>query len=171
MLEILFANTFVVFGEKAFPIDCRHSNGHKFSPFPSRNISVLIQSRIHTVFALCWKETVSISVQLHICIYNVDDVRELSINIQDFDNYLGKVYPTDLEIRGTTVINNSATYLDLLLSIGRDGQLRTSLYDKRDGVNFHFWVAIFHLRRPRSFLSHSSYGIQRLPPEVIATSI
>ena len=31
----------------------------------------------------------------------------------------------------------SASYLDLLLSIGRDGQLRTSLYDKRDDFNFH----------------------------------
>ena len=33
--------------------------------------------------------------------------------------------------------NTSASYLDLLLSIGRDGQLRTSLYDKRDDFNFH----------------------------------
>ena len=33
--------------------------------------------------------------------------------------------------------NTSASYLDLLLSIGRDGQLHTSLYDKRDDFNFH----------------------------------
>ena len=37
----------------------------------------------------------------------------------------------------TTESNTSASYLDLLLSIGRDGQLRTSLYDKRDDFNFH----------------------------------
>ena len=37
----------------------------------------------------------------------------------------------------TTESNNSASYLNLLLSIGRDGQLRTSLYDKRDDFNFH----------------------------------
>ena len=30
-----------------------------------------------------------------------------------------------------------ASYLDLLLSIGRDGQLHTSIYDKRDDFNFH----------------------------------
>ena len=30
-----------------------------------------------------------------------------------------------------------ASYLDLLLSIGRDGQLHTSIYDKRDNFNFH----------------------------------
>ena len=33
--------------------------------------------------------------------------------------------------------NTSASYLDLLLSIESDGQLRTSLYDKRDDFNFH----------------------------------
>ena len=31
----------------------------------------------------------------------------------------------------------AASYLDLHLSIGRDGLLRTSLYDKRDDFNFH----------------------------------
>ena len=47
------------------------------------------------------------------------------------------MYPPELEIKDTTESNTSASYLDLLLSIGRDGQLRTSLYDKRDDFNFH----------------------------------
>ena len=42
-----------------------------------------------------------------------------------------------LILRIIWVSNTSASYLDLLLSIGRDGQLRTSLYDKRDDFNFH----------------------------------
>ena len=33
--------------------------------------------------------------------------------------------------------NTSVSYLDLLLSIESDVQLRTSLYDKRDDFNFH----------------------------------
>ena len=37
----------------------------------------------------------------------------------------------------TTESTNSASYLDLLLSIGRDGLLHTSIYDKRDDFNFH----------------------------------
>ena len=49
----------------------------------------------------------------------------------------GKMYPPELEIKDTTESNTSASYLDLLLSIGRDGQLHTSLYDKRDDTNFH----------------------------------
>ena len=65
----------------------------------------------------------------------IDDV--LSINNPDFENYLGQMYPAELEIKDTTESNTSASYLDLLLSIGMDGQLRTSLYDKRDDFNFH----------------------------------
>ena len=41
---------------KGFPTDSRHSDGHKLCPSPSRHISVLIRSGIHTVFAFNWKE-------------------------------------------------------------------------------------------------------------------
>ena len=61
---------------------------------------------------------------------NIDDV--LSINNSDFENYLGHMHPAELEIKDTAESNISASYLDLLLSIESDGQLRTSLYDKRD---------------------------------------
>ena len=65
----------------------------------------------------------------------IDDV--LSINNLDFENYLGQMYPAELEIKNTTQSNTSASYLDLLLAIESDGQLRTSLYDKRDDFKFH----------------------------------
>ena len=64
----------------------------------------------------------------------IDDV--LSINNPEFENYLGQMYPVELEIKDTTESNTSASYLGLLLSIGRDGQLHTSINDKRD-FNFH----------------------------------
>ena len=47
------------------------------------------------------------------------------------------MYPAELEIKDTTESTTSASYLDLLLSIGRDGQLHTSVYDKPDDFNFH----------------------------------
>ena len=47
------------------------------------------------------------------------------------------MYPAELEIKDTTESNTSASYLDLLLSIESDGQLRISLYDKRDDFSFH----------------------------------
>ena len=47
------------------------------------------------------------------------------------------MYPAEHEIKHTTERKTSASYLDLLLSIGSDGQLPSSLYDKRDDFNFH----------------------------------
>ena len=47
------------------------------------------------------------------------------------------MYPPELEIKDTTESNTSASYLDLLMSIGRDGQLHTSLFDKLNDFNFH----------------------------------
>ena len=46
------------------------------------------------------------------------------------------MYPAVLEINDNTKSTTSATCLELLLSIGRDGQLHTSIYDKRDDFNF-----------------------------------
>ena len=60
----------------------------------------------------------------------IDDV--LSINNPKFENYLGKMYPAELEIKDTTKSTTFASYIDLLLSIGRDGQLHTSIFDKQD---------------------------------------
>ena len=70
-------------------------------------------------------------------ILHIDTSMMLSINNPDFENYLGQMYPPEPEIKDTTESNTSASYLDLLLSIGRDGQLHTSLYDTRDDFNFH----------------------------------
>ena len=63
----------------------------------------------------------------------VDDV--LSINNPDFETYCGQMYSAELEIKDTTESSTSASYLDLLPSIGRDGQLCISLYVKHDDFN------------------------------------
>ena len=47
------------------------------------------------------------------------------------------MYPTELKIKDMTESNTSSSYLELLPSIGRNGKLRTSLYDKRDDFNTH----------------------------------
>ena len=47
------------------------------------------------------------------------------------------MYPAEIEIKDTTKSTTSASYLDLLLTIGRDGQLHTFIYDKKDVFNFH----------------------------------
>ena len=94
-----------------FPITAFHNQCH------SDRLSVLLASQFNFTYRY------------------IDDV--LSINNPDFENYLGQMYPAELEIKDTTESNTSASYLDLLLSIESDHQLRTSIYDKRDNFNFH----------------------------------
>ena len=84
----------------------------------------------------------------------IDDV--LSINKQEFENYLGQMYPAELEIKDTTESTTSASYLDLLLSAGRNGH--TSIYDKRDDFNFHITNFPF-LSSNTSIPSSPAYGV------------
>ena len=51
---------------KVFPADSRYSNGNQLCPSSSRHISLLIWSRIYTVFALNRQEIFGISVRFHI---------------------------------------------------------------------------------------------------------
>ena len=66
------------------------------------------------------------------------------------------MYPAELEIKDTTESTTSASYLDLLLSIGRDGQLHTSIYDKRDDFSFHITNFSF---LSSYILSSPAYGV------------
>ena len=82
------------------------------------------------------------------------------------------MYPPELENKEMTESNTSDSYLDLLVLIGRDGQLRTFLYDNRHDFNFH--ITNFPFLRssiPSSpdygvfiFLSHNSSGTAGLAP-------
>ena len=126
-------------------------------PSPSRHISVLLLSTGKKKLAS----------QFNFTYRYIDDV--LSINNPDFANYLGQMHPAELEIKDTTESNTSASYLDLLLSIESDGQLRTSLYDKRDDFNFHitnfpFLSSNIPSSPAYGVLSHSSYGMPGLAP-------
>ena len=86
----------------------------------------------------------------------IDDV--LSINNPEFENYLGHIYIAELEIKDITESTTSASYLDLLLSIGRNGQLHPSIYDKRDDFNFHITNFPF-LSTSRNIPSSPAYGV------------
>jgi hypothetical protein len=71
----------------------------------------------------------------------IDDV--LSINNNNFQNYVHVIYPDELEIKDTTESDKLVSYLDILLNIDSNGKLTTSLYDNRDDfdiaiVNFPF---------------------------------
>ena len=72
-----------------------------------------------------------------------------------------------LSLKSKTESNTSASYLDLLLSIESDGQLCTSLYDKRDAFNIHitnfpFLGSNIPSSSVYGILSHSSCGMPGL---------
>ena len=64
----------------------------------------------------------------------IDDV--FSLNNSRFGDFVDCIYPIELEIKVTTDTYRSASDLDLRLEIDSEGQLRTTLYDKRDYFNF-----------------------------------
>ena len=133
MIEFLVDNIFLVFAGKVFQQIIGIPMGTNCAPLLADIFLYSYEAEfIQSLFSTSKKRLAS---QFNFTYRYIDDV--LSINYPDFENYLGKMYPPELEINDTTESNTSASYLDLLLSIGRDGQLRTSLYDKRDDFNFH----------------------------------
>ena len=133
MLEFLVDNIFVVFAGKVFQQIVGILMGTNCAPlladiFLYSYEAELIQSLLSTGR----KQLASLFNFTYRYIDNV-----LSINNAEFENYLGQMYPVELEIKDTIGSNTSASYLDLLLSIGRDGQIHTSMYDKRHDFNFH----------------------------------
>ena len=168
MLEFLFDNIFVVFVGKVFQQIIGIPMGTNCAPLLADIFLYSYEAEfIQSLLSVGKKR---LSSQFNFTYRYIDDV--LPINNPDFENYLGQMYPPPpwaWDDKDTTESNTSASYLNLLLSIGRDGQLCTSLYDKRDDFNFHitnfpFWVATSHLRPPISFLSHNSSDTPELAP-------
>ena len=135
MLDFLVDTIFVIFVGKVFQQIVGIPMGTNCAPLLAEIFLNSYEAEF-IVLALNRKDTVGISVQFHIYryMYIGDD---LSINNPGFENYLGQMYLVEIEIKDTTESNTSASYLDLLLSMWRDGQLYTSIYDKRDDFNFH----------------------------------
>ena len=77
---------------------------------------------IQSLLSTCRKR---LATQFNFTYRYIDDV--LSINNQDFENYVGQMYPPELEIKYATENNTSVFHLALLPSSGRDGQPNTSL--------------------------------------------
>ena len=133
MLEFLVDNIFVVFAGKVIQQTVGIPMGTNCAPlladiFLYSYVADFIQSLLST-------GKKHLTSRFNLTYRYIDDV--LSINNPEFENYLGQMYPAELEIKDTTESTTSASYLDLLLSIGRNGQLHTSIYDKRDDFNFH----------------------------------
>jgi hypothetical protein len=85
----------------------------------------------------------------------IDDV--LSIDNDKFHSYVESIYPSELEIKDTTELSTSASYLNVLLSINAGGKVTTQLYDKRD--DFSFTTINFSYICSNILLSPALWGI------------
>ena len=133
MLEFLVDNIFVVFARKVFQQTVGIPMGTNCAPLLADIF--LYSYEADFIQSLLSTGKKHLASRFNLTYRYIDDV--LSINNPEFENYLGQMYPAELEIKDTTESTTSASYLDLLLSIGRDSQLHTSIYDKRDDFNFH----------------------------------
>ena len=167
MLEFLVDKTFVVFAWKVFQHIIGIPMGTNCAPLLADIHVFLYSYEAEFIQSLLSTGRKWLASQFNFTYRYIDDV--LSINNPDFENYLGQMYPPEFEIKDTTESNTSASYLVLLLSIGRDGQLRTSFTTSVTILisilqTFRSWAAIFHLRPPMAFLSHNSSDTPGLAP-------
>ena len=98
---------------------------YKMSNFIYDFVPVKICTCTKVYYSLIQKCTADIGHRINLTNRYIDGV--FSINNPEFEHYLVQMYLAELEIKDTTESITSASYLDLLLSIGRDGQLLTSI--------------------------------------------
>ena len=128
MLEFLVDNIFVGFAGKVFWQTVGIPMGTNYAPLLADIFLYSYEDEFIRSLLSTGKKRLASRFDL---IYRyIDDV--LSEKKPEFENYLGQMCPAELEIKNTTESTTSASFQDLLLSIGRDGQLHTSIYDKRD---------------------------------------
>ena len=134
MLEFLVDNIVVVFAGKVFQQIVGIPMGTNCAPLLADIF--LYSYEAEFIQSLLSTDRKWLASRFNFTYMYIDDV--LSINNPEFENNLGQMYPVELEIKDTTESTTSAFYLDLLLSIVRDGQLHASIYKKGDYFNFHF---------------------------------
>ena len=124
MFEFLVDNVFVVFAGKVFQQIVGIPMGTNCAPLLADIFLYSYEAEfIQSLLSTGRKQLAS---RFNFTYRYIDDV--LSINNPEFEDFLGQMYPVELEIKATTESNTSASYLDLLLSI---------FYDKCDDFNFH----------------------------------
>ena len=153
MLEFLVDNIFVVFAGKVFQQIVGIPMGTNCAPLLADIFLYSYEAEfIQSLLSAGKKRLAS---QFNFTYRYIDDV--LSINNPDFENYLGQMYPPELEIKDTTESNHFCFLLGFAScqSVGTVN-FATSLYDKRDDFNFHITNFPF---LSSNILSSPAYGV------------
>ena len=91
----------------------RHTNGYELCPSSSRFIFILIWVGVSS--KACKDKKIHEARAFNFTYRYVDDV--LSINNSRFAEFLPLIYPPELEVKETTDIASSASFLDLYLDL------------------------------------------------------
>ena len=151
MLEFLVDNIFVVFVGKVFEQIIGIPMSTNCAPLLA-DIFLYSYEFIQSLLSAGKKRLTS---QFNFTYRYIDDV--LSINNPDFENYLGQMYPPELEIKDTTESNTSA-WICSCQSVGT--VIFALLFTTNVTISisilqiFRSWVATSLLRPPMAFLSH-----------------
>ena len=131
-IDFLIDNIYVRFGNSVF----RQIIG---IPMGTNSAPLLADLFLHTFeynFMLrTMKQDMTKAVQFSNTFRYIDDL--LSVNNENFGNHISDIYPSDLELKDTTLTSNEVCYLDTRI---RNGDSNTpfhlSVYDKRDDFSF-----------------------------------
>ena len=132
MVECLIDNIFAIFGGHIFQQRVGIPLGTKCAPLLANLF--LYSYEAYSIQGLLKKNEKKLARSFNFTFRYIDDV--LLLNNSRFGDFFDRIYPTELEIKDTTDIDGSASYLDIHLEIVSEGRLRTKLYDKRDDFNF-----------------------------------
>ena len=111
MLEILVDNIFVVFAGKVFQQTVGIPMGTNYAPLLADIF--LYSYEADFIQSLLSTGKKHLASRFNLTYRYIDDV--LSINNPEFENYLGHMYPAELEIKDTTESTTSASYQFLFL--------------------------------------------------------
>ena len=167
MLEFLVDKIFVVFAGKVFQQIVGIPMGTNCAPLLADIFLYSYEAEfIQSLLSTGRKQLAS---RFNFTYRYIDDV--LSINNPEIENYQGQMSPVELEIKDTTESNTSASYLDLLLSIGREVNFTLPFMTNvtisiSTSQIFRSWVAIFQPRPSTASLFRSLYDIPGLAPRM-----
>ena len=135
MLEFLVDNIFVVFAGKVFQQIVGIPMGTNCAPLLTDIFLYSYEAEfIQSLLSTGRKQLAS---RFNFTYRYIDDV--LSINNPEFENYLGQMYPVELEIKDTTESKQHFCFLPGFTSVDREGPSTShvTIYDKRDDFYFH----------------------------------
>ena len=131
-IDFLIDNIYVRFGNSVF----RQVVG---IPMGTNSAPLLADLFLHTFeydFMLTtMKQDMTKAVSFGYTFRYIDDL--FSVNNDSFEEYISSIYPSELELKDTTMASNEVCYLDTRIKQGDDSTpYHISVYDKRDDFDF-----------------------------------